>query len=69
MNPRNPSLPPTGFHGTLATTERTPSLPHTRLHRIATRYPLTVFLILPFGVAYLHPGQVAYTSDDALLPG
>ena len=68
MNQRNRSLPPTGFHGILDTTQRSSSLANTGLHRIATRYPLTLFLVLAIGVAYVCSGLVVL-AQHGIIPG
>jgi len=68
MNQRTPSLPSTGFQSTLDTDQRAPSLPPTGLQRIATRYPLTLFLVLAVGVAYAFSGLVVL-AEQGVIPG
>src|SRR3712207_6827621 len=68
MNQRTPSLSSTGFHSTLDTTQRTPAPPPTGLRRIATRHPLTLFLVLAIGVAYVCSGLVVL-AQHGIIPG
>jgi uncharacterized protein len=68
MNQRNPSIPSAGFQANLDTNQRQPSVPPTGLRGLATRYPLTLFLVWALGVAYASSGLVLL-ARQGVIPG
>ncbi len=68
MKEHTPSLPSTAVQQRRNTPERSPSVPTTGLRRLATRYPLTLFLVLALGMAYAFSGLVLL-AQHGVIPG
>jgi uncharacterized protein len=68
MNQRNPSLPSTSFQANLDTEQPSASATPTGLRRVAIRYPLTLFLVVAFAVAYASAGLVLL-ARQGVIPG